>query len=538
MGSPDWLRRVFAAAARIDPERVDPDLPLSASGLDSLAAVELKQAVEEAAGVSLSLADLLEGMTLRDLERRRLPGTAGVPAGPRPFGAGRPAGRRRSGRASRSPGTSARSGSSTAWRRRAPPTTSPARRGSGPCLPRPWAARSRGWWTATPCCAPRSPIRPPGPCSGWRRGLERPSRSWTRPAGATPRCMLGCIRRRSVRSTSRPGRSCGRSCCGAAEESFLVLAVHHVAADFWSMAVLARELRRAGGGGGPAPAGGPVHRLRPPAGADAGGPRGRAAVGALAGAPGRRCRSSTCPPTGRGVRCRPCAAARGRFRPRRSGRRRSTGSPPPTAARRSWPCSPPGRRCSPAGAARRTSSPAPPWPAAPPASGRRWWATSSTWCPCAPTSPAIRRSRELMARTRRTVLDALAHQDLPFALLTERLQPERDPGRPPLVAAMLTLREGPGAGAGRARGLRRGRAGRPAGPGRAGPGVAPPGAARRAARPLADRGRAAGRARRLPAVGRRPVRRRDHRADARPPRPPARRDGRRAGSSGSRSCRC
>src|SRR5947209_3144604 len=48
-----------------------------------------------------------------------------------------------------------------------------------------------------------------------------------------------------------------------------------------------------------------------------------------------------------------------------------------------------------------------------------------------------------MARTRRTVLDALAHQDLPFALLAERLQPERDPRRPPLVAAMLTFEKAP-----------------------------------------------------------------------------------------------
>ena len=69
-GSLDWLRRAFAAAARVDPAQVDPDRPLSASGLDSLAAVELKQAVEEATGVSLSLADLLEGMTLREVERR------------------------------------------------------------------------------------------------------------------------------------------------------------------------------------------------------------------------------------------------------------------------------------------------------------------------------------------------------------------------------------------------------------------------------------------------------------------------------------
>ena len=50
---------------------------------------------------------------------------------------------------------------------------------------------------------------------------------------------------------------------------------------------------------------------------------------------------------------------------------------------------------------------------------------------------------ELLARTRRTVLDALDHQELPFALLTERLQPERDPARPPLVAALLTFEKAP-----------------------------------------------------------------------------------------------
>ncbi len=39
--------------------------------------------------------------------------------------------------------------------------------------------------------------------------------------------------------------------------------------------------------------------------------------------------------------------------------------------------------------------------------------------------------REWLARVRATALGAFAHQDLPFALLAERLQPDRDPGRPP-----------------------------------------------------------------------------------------------------------
>lgn len=39
---------------------------------------------------------------------------------------------------------------------------------------------------------------------------------------------------------------------------------------------------------------------------------------------------------------------------------------------------------------------------------------------------------ELLAATRRTVLEALEHAEFPFALLVERLRPERDPGRSPL----------------------------------------------------------------------------------------------------------
>ena len=49
--------------------------------------------------------------------------------------------------------------------------------------------------------------------------------------------------------------------------------------------------------------------------------------------------------------------------------------------------------------------------------------------------------KEYLAQVRSTVLGALDHQDYPFALLMERLQPARDPSRPPLCQAMFILQK-------------------------------------------------------------------------------------------------
>ncbi|HEX4498685.1 MAG TPA: AMP-binding protein, partial [Thermoanaerobaculia bacterium] len=65
-----WLARAFARLARVDAKRLDPERPLTGFGLDSLVAVELKNAVEDEVGVALPIAGLLEGMSLREAALR------------------------------------------------------------------------------------------------------------------------------------------------------------------------------------------------------------------------------------------------------------------------------------------------------------------------------------------------------------------------------------------------------------------------------------------------------------------------------------
>ena len=51
--------------------------------------------------------------------------------------------------------------------------------------------------------------------------------------------------------------------------------------------------------------------------------------------------------------------------------------------------------------------------------------------------------RDLVTRVRRTTLDAVAHQDVPFAQLVEAIRPQRDPSRSPLFQIMFNVQNAP-----------------------------------------------------------------------------------------------
>jgi len=232
-----WLARAFARIARIDSRRLDPERPLTGFGLDSLVAVELKNAVEDEVGVALPIAGLLEGMSLREAALRIVdPAVAGTPdeveivpgpaAGEHPLSWGQ----------------------RSLWflHRLAPESAAYNIAGAARLAPgtdRAALARAlqllvdrHPGLRATFAATPEGPVQRIAERADIAL-LQEDARGWSEEE------LLARLRQEAFRPFDLERGPVFRAALFEREEGDrLALAVHHVAADFWSLAVMAREM--------------------------------------------------------------------------------------------------------------------------------------------------------------------------------------------------------------------------------------------------------------------------------------------------------
>jgi amino acid adenylation domain-containing protein len=244
-----FLRREAARVTRVPVSQIDSTHPLIRHGLDSLAAVELQQKLEEGLGVLLPLGVLLNGASLEELAESLLSRMAEETA------------------ASAAGGWSAASehalsdGQRALWYLHRLAPESAAYNIAG-------AARVRGELraaalsrTLTAVVARHPALRTTfhaGDPEPWQRIDERPRIDFsTADASAwSPSALQERVDAEAWRSfdlSAGPLVRCAVFSLSSTEH-VLVLAVHHVVADLWSMAVLVREMGRLYGEetGGPA----------------------------------------------------------------------------------------------------------------------------------------------------------------------------------------------------------------------------------------------------------------------------------------------
>ena len=256
----DFLHAALAQVARLDPARIDRGRPMSSFGIDSLAAIELCQAVEAEFGAAPPVAELLSGCSIDEAARE----VAALAAGGRAVPRGAPDARAGPAEFPLS------SGQQALWilHGLAPASAAYTIAGAArlvegvdpPALRRAFLAlvERHPSLRTTYANGPQGPlqrVRPPAEArpawsqedaSGWgaeelrRRVHEAAFRPFDLEEGPVVRAAL---------FHRGPEDSGG---------SVLVLAVHHLAADFWSLAVVLRELgdlyARGDAAGLPAPA--------------------------------------------------------------------------------------------------------------------------------------------------------------------------------------------------------------------------------------------------------------------------------------------
>ncbi|HVR95471.1 MAG TPA: amino acid adenylation domain-containing protein, partial [Thermoanaerobaculia bacterium] len=431
-----WLRDRAARLLRTSPARIDPDKPLTALGLDSLAAVELKQTVESALGVQVSLAGLLEGLSISELAVEIGAGTPADTAAIEPSGVW-----------SESPLSY---GQKALWflQRLAPESAAyhitAAVRVAGdvdvPALHRAF----QGLVDRHPALRATFPMGPGGEPVQRVRESAPVGFIYEDAEGLGEAALMARLAAEAYRSFDLENGPLLRAALfrRGDREHALVLAVHHIAADFWSLAVAFAELARLYTGedrlaplpvsfgdfirweaerlagpegerlwsywrealaGPPADLDLPADRSRPPVQTDHG------SSVALALGPELTARVYDIARNSGSTLFMTLLAAFQALLHRWSGQEDfAVGSPvagrsaPELAGLVGYFVDPVVLRADLAG------------------------------------NPAF---AELLGRVRRTALGAFEHQGFPFPLLTERLQPARDPSRSPLFQAMLILQK-------------------------------------------------------------------------------------------------
>jgi amino acid adenylation domain-containing protein len=464
-GIEDVLRAALGRAVGIDPARLDRTRPMSSFGLDSLAAIEVCQAAELALGAAPDVADLLSGCSLAEAARQVARLAAGL-SSPAAEPADRSAGADSSDPSDPSdnagvpdPGADGAEqplspGQQALWvlHGLAPATTAYTIAGAARLVEGVDAERLGRAFLAlierhpalrsTFAGGPRGPlqrVRPPAEAAAsWAR---QDATAWSAEE------LTGRVREAAHRPFDLENGPVLRAVLfdrGPADPggSVLVLSVHHIAADFWSLAVLVRELGELYAGAAVLPAAAPwsavVGRQRREMAAGRYDERLAAARRELAGAPPLDLPLDRPRPdlqTFRGALVggrlgRDLALAAGALARRseatlfmlllaafeallaRHGGQEDFLVGTPTAGRPSPEL---------AGVVGYLVNPLP-------------LRADLAGDPDVLT---------LLARARRATLDALARQDLPFTLLAEGLGEARDPSRPAVFQAMLVLERSP-----------------------------------------------------------------------------------------------